>query len=116
MVVRKYIGNKPPTKPRLLIQKRFFDNLHTIEIYGATLFGESVAEQFHKGIMARITALPSLPKSNPKFRFVPSTEKKEYRAILYKKFYVVYSVTSRTIKVLTIIHQATNPKKLSKIK
>ena len=116
MVGRKYIGNKPPTKPRLLIQQRFFDNLHTIEMYGATLFGEKVAEQFHNGIMSRITALPSFPKANPKFRFVPSTEKKEYRVVIYKKFYVVYSVTSRTIKVLTIIHQATSPKKLSKIK
>ena len=116
MVGGKYIGNKHPTKPQLLIQKRFFDNLHTIEMYGATLFGEKIAEQFHKGIMARITTLPSLPKANPKFRFVPSTEKKEYRASPYKRFYVVYSVTSRTIKVLTIIHQATNPKSLSKIK
>lgn len=116
MVGGKYIVNKHPAKPRLLIQKRFFENLHIIEMYGATLFGEKVAEQFHKGIMARITALLSLPKSNPKFRFVPSTEKKEYRVILYKKFYVVYSVTSRTIKVLTIIHQATSPRKLSKIK
>lgn len=80
------------------------------------MFGEKVAEQFHNGLMSRITALPSFPKANPKYRFVPSTEKKEYRVIVYKKFYVVYSVTSRTIKVLTIIHQATNPKKLSKIK
>ena len=55
MVGRKYIGNKPSVKPRLLIQQRFFDNLHTIEMYGATLFGEKVAEQFHKGIMTRIT-------------------------------------------------------------
>ena len=116
MVGRKYIGNKSPTKPRLLIQQRFFDNLHTIEMYGATLFGEKVAEQFHNGLMSRITALPSFPQANPKFRFVPSTEKKEYRVIIYKKFFVVYSVTSRTIKVLTIIHQATSPKKLSKIK
>jgi plasmid stabilization system protein ParE len=116
MVGRKYIGKKPPAKLRLLIQQRFFDNLHTIEMYGATLFGEKVAEQFHNGLMSRITTLPSFPKANPKYRFVPSTEKKEYRVIVYKKFYVVYSVTSRTIKVLTIIHQATNPKKLSKIK
>ena len=85
-------------------------------MYGATLFGEKVAEQFHKGIMARILVLPSWPKANPRFRFVPSTERKEYRVILYKKFYIVYSVTSRTVRVLTIIHQATNPKKLSKIK
>ena len=27
------------------IQQRFFDNLHTIEMYGATLFGEKVAFQ-----------------------------------------------------------------------
>jgi hypothetical protein len=80
MVGRKYIGKKPPVKPRLLIQQRFFDNLHTIEMYGATLFGEKVAEQFHKGIMTRITALPSLPKANPKFRFVPSTEKKRIQS------------------------------------
>ena len=116
MVGGKHIRNKQPPKRKLLIQERFYENLHTIEMYGATLFGEKVAEQFHKGIMARILALPSLPKANPRFRFVPSTERKEYRVILYKKFYVVYSVTSRTVRVLTIIHQATNPKKLSKIK
>ena len=85
-------------------------------MYGATLFGEKVAEKFHKGVMNRISKLQVFPFANPKFRFVESTLKKEYRVILYEKYYIVYSVTSRTIKVLTIIHQATSPKKLSKIK
>ena len=116
MVAGKHLGNQPLPKRRLLIQNRFFDNLHTIEMYGATMFGEKVAEQFHKGIMIRIVKLPTCPFANPKFRFIESTEKKEYRVILYKRYYIVYSVTSRTIKVLTIIHQATNPKKLNKIK
>ena len=31
-------------------------------------------------------------------------------------FNVVYSVTKTTIRVISIVHQATNPKKLSKIK
>lgn len=43
-------------------------------------------------------------------------KKKEYRVILYEKFYIVYSVTNKTVTVLTIIHQATKPKTLSKIK
>ena len=36
--------------------------------------------------------------------------------IIYEKYYVVYSVTKTTIRVISIVHQATNPKKLSKIK
>ena len=86
MVGGKHLGNKQPLKPQLLIQERFFDNLHTIEMYGATLFGEKIAEKFHKGVMARIVMLPSFPRANPLFRFVPSNEKKEYRVILYEKF------------------------------
>ena len=113
MVGGKHLGNQPL---KLLIQERFFDSLHTIEMYGATLFGEKVAEKFHKGVMNRIVRLSSLPRANPLFRFVPSTDKKEFRVILYEKFYIVYSVTNKTVTVLTIIHQATNPKKLSKIK
>jgi plasmid stabilization system protein ParE len=116
MVGGKHLGNKQPLKPQLLIQERFFDNLHTIEMYGATLFGEKIAEKFHKGVMARIVMLPSFPRANPLFRFVPSTEKKEYRVILYEKFYIVYSITNKAVTVLTIIHQATKPKTLSKIK
>lgn len=85
-------------------------------MYGATLFGEKVAAKFHKGVMARIALLPSLPRANRLFRFVPSTEKKEYSVILHEKFFIVYSVTNKTVTVLTIIHQATKPKTLSKIK
>ena len=116
MVGGKHLERKLQPKRRLLIQNRFFDNLHTIEMYGATLFSEKVVASFHKGVMSRIAKLPSFPFANPRFRFVESTLKKEYRVILYEKYFIIYSVTSRTIKVLTIIHQATNPKTLSNIK
>lgn len=57
-----------------------------------------------------------MPHANPKSRFVESTERKVYRNIIYEKYYVVYSITKTTIRVISIVHQATNPKKLSKIK
>lgn len=85
-------------------------------MYGQTVFGDKVADKFLKGILGRIYSLPSMPHANPKNRFVESTERKVYRYIVFEKYYVVYSVTKTTIRVISIIHQATNPKTLSKIK
>lgn len=103
-------------KPKLVVTQNFLKELETVIIYGQTVFGDSVSEKFRKGVIARILALPSMPHANPINRFVESTERKVYRTIIYEKYYVIYSVTKTKIRVISIVHQATNPKKLSKIK
>ena len=103
-------------KPKLVLTENFLKELETVIIYGHTVFGDTIARKFLSGVLERIFALPSMPHTNPKSRFVESTERKVYRNIIYEKYYVIYSVTKTTIRVISIIHQATNPKKLSKIK
>ena len=66
--------------------------------------------------MERIMILPSFPHANPKNRFVNSSKKKTYRFIVYEKYFVIYSVTKSTIRVISIIHQTINPKTIEKIK
>ena len=116
MVGRKYLITGRTQKPKLVITENFLSELETVIIYGQTVFGDKTAEKFLKGIKERILALPKMPHANPKNRFVESTDRKVYRNIIYEKYYVVYSVTKTTIRVISIVHQATNPKKLSKIK
>jgi hypothetical protein len=53
--------------------------------------------------------LPKMPNIYPKNRFIESTEMKTYRNILVEKYAVLYSVTARTIHVITIYHTAINP-------
>lgn len=113
---RKHIAQKCQQKHKLVVTENFLDELKTILIYGQTVFGENTDEKFKNGVISRINALPHFPHANPKNRFVESTERKVYRNIIYEKYYVVYSVTKTTIRVISIVHQATNPKKLNKIK
>jgi plasmid stabilization system protein ParE len=103
-------------KPKLVVTQNFLKELETVIIYDQTVFGDKVCEKFRKGVITRILALPSMPHANPINRFVESTERKVYRTIIYEKYYVIYSVTKTKIRVISIVHQATNPKKLSKIK
>lgn len=116
MAGRKHIMSGHQQKSRLVVTENFLKELETVIIYGQTVFGDEVSRKFLKGLMDRIFALPSMPYSNPLDRFVESTERKVYRTIIYEKYYVIYSITKTTIRVISIIHQATNPKKLSKIK
>ena len=116
MAGRKHIVSGRQQKPRLVITENFLKELETVILYGHTIFGDIVAKKFQKEILDRIFSLPLMPHANPKSRFVESTERKVYRNIVYEKYYVVYSVTKTTIRVISIVYQATNPKKLSKIK
>ena len=116
MAGRKRIKSGHQQKPRLVITENFLKELETVILYGHTVFGDTTAKKIQNGILGRIFALPLMPHANPKSRFVDSTERKVYRNIIYEKYYVVYSVTKTTIRVISIVHQATNPKKLSKIK
>lgn len=103
-------------KPKLVVTENFLKELETVIMYGYTVFGDNTAKKFKNGLLERIFALPLIPHANPKSRFVESSERKTYRNIIYEKYYVVYSVTKTTIRVISIVHQATNPKTLSKIK
>lgn len=116
MATGKPIKTQSRQPLKLYVKQQFTDRLQTIEMLGATMFGKTAADKLHNEIRRRILMLPNLPKANPKFRFVKSTPEKEYRAILYEKFYVVYSVTKTRVTVLTIVHQSLSPKKLKKIK
>ena len=116
MVEHTQLISKGNRRPRLIITKNFLDELEAVLGYGYLVFGERTAQQFKEGIMSRITALPNFPHANPKNRFVKSSKGKTYRYIIYEKYYVVYSVTKSTIRVISIIHQAINPKTIRRIK
>ena len=110
------VSVKPPKKVvrKLIIQPQFDIQLTNILEYGIMRFGVKVAHRFYTNVMNRIVALPIMPHIHPKNRFIPSTEKKEFRTILVEKYAVLYSVTARTIRVITIYHTAINPKKIAK--
>ena len=64
----------------------------------------------------KIKTASKFPEMYPLSRFIKSTDKKQYRNIIFEKYYVIYSVTKTTIRIITIIHQATNPKTIAKIR
>ena len=92
------------------------DELEAVLDYSLWVWGEQTAQQFMEGLMARIMILPVFPHANPKNRFVKSSKRKTYRYIVYEKYFVIYSVTKSTIRVISIIHQAINPRTIRKIK
>ena len=116
MVGQSQLINIGSRKPRLIITKNFLDELETVLDFSLLVFGEKTAQQFKEGIISRIMVLPSFPHANPKNRFVISSKRKTYRYIIYEKYFVIYSVTKSTIRVISIIHQAINPKTIRKIK
>jgi len=103
-------------KPRLVITENFLKDFETVLEYGSSVFGQLVFQKFKEEVLSRIKALPSFPHANPRNRFVESSEKKVYRYIIYKNYYVIYSVTKSTIRVISIIHQAVSPKAIRKIR
>jgi len=58
----------------------------------------------------KITAMPHI---HPKNRFIESTEKKIFRNILVEKYAILYSVTTRLIRIIAIYHTAINPKTIA---
>lgn len=98
-----------------MIQPQFDAQMAAVLSYGIEQFGARAAYDFYTRVMNSIIALPSMPDVHPKNRFIESSERKTYRNILIEKYAVLYSVTSRTIRVLTIYHQAINPQKIKQI-
>lgn len=107
---------KAKSERRFVVTRRFKTKLNEIQEVGYQLFGKNVAVSFREKILERVVLVKEFPEMYPLSRFIPSTEKKQYRNIIFEKYYVVYSVTKTTIRIITIIHQATNPKTIEKIK
>lgn len=108
--------NTKPDRRKLVVTENFYAELSTVLVYGETVFGKEASDRFFNEIMARIERLPFFPDANPVNRFVKSTETKTYRYIVYSSYYIVYSVSKTTIRVASIVHQSSSPKKLKKIK
>ena len=110
---------KPPkrSKPRkIIISTELVINLARIKKYGEELFGKTVSNKLVKEIRQKIALLSKQPDANPKNRFLESTEKKTYRNIIHKSYYVLYSITSSTIDVIDIFHSARNPEYIQSLK
>lgn len=116
MESRKHLMPKEPAKLKLTVTENFLNVLETVVMFGSTVFGDKVSERFYKGIMSRIESIQSFPNANPKSRFIPSSERKIYRNVIYGNYYIIYSVTKTTIRIISLIHQATCPKTIGKIK
>ena len=107
---------KAKPKRRFVVTKRFKTKLNEVQEIGYQLFGKNVAISFREKILERVILVKEFPEMYPISRFINSTEKKQYRNIIFEKYYVIYSVTKTTIRIITIIHQATDPKTIAKIR
>lgn len=107
---------KAKSERQFVVTRHFKTKLNEIQEVGYQLFGKNVAVSFREKILERVVLVKEFPEMYPLSRFIPSTEKKQYRNIIFEKYYVVYSVTKTTIRVITIIHQSTNPKTIGKIR
>jgi hypothetical protein len=115
-VGKSFVKYPKTTTRKLIIQPQFDTQLTAVLEFGIEHFGARVAHNFYTRVMNKIIALPSMPDIHPKNRFIENTERKTYRNILIEKYSVLYSVTTRTIRVITIYHQAINPEKINKMK
>ncbi|GHT58766.1 hypothetical protein FACS18945_4860 [Bacteroidia bacterium] len=100
-----------PKKPqrKIVISTEFVLSLADIKNYGEKTFGKMVSDKFIREIRRTISLLSKQPDTNPKNRFIESTEHKTYRNILYKSYAVLYSITATKIDVIEIYHQSINP-------
>lgn len=104
------------SKRRFVVTRRFMAKLNEIQELGYLLFGKDVAVSFREKILERVVLVREFPEMYPVCRFINSSEKKTYRNIIFEKYYVIYSVSKTTIRIITIIHQATDPKIIGKIR
>jgi plasmid stabilization system protein ParE len=104
----KNIHKKTFTKT-LKVSPSYTRKLLEIAEYGYELFGARVSDAFISKIENKVFSLPKTPDIYPKNRFIESTDKKVYRNIIVENYAVLYSVTARTIHVITIYHTTINP-------
>ena len=97
---------------KLIITRRFIDNLTKVLRYSLENFGGKVMLEFLGEINKGLLKLPFFPDVNPLNPFLESTEQKTYRNIIFKKYpYVIlYSVEQKSVTVFNIIHSKRNPK------
>lgn len=117
MAARKFV-NKIPQKRILKLEysHTFEIHLQTVMSYGKDTFGRRVAKEFYRDLMTKILILPKTPNIYAKSRFVESTERKVYRNIVFRSYFIVYSVSGSTIRIIDIVHQSTNPDTIAEIK
>ena len=115
MVAKPFIKPKKNAAKKVVIQSKFDIQLANILEFVIEQFGAKVAFDFYKKVMSKIVNLPAMPHCHPKNRFIESTEKKVFRNILVDKYVFLYSVTLRTISVITIYHTAINPKTITSL-
>ncbi|GHV24779.1 hypothetical protein FACS1894176_01810 [Bacteroidia bacterium] len=100
---------------KLIYSKTFYSNLLDVLEYGREQFGNKVVADFYKDILRQTARLPQMPDRYPICRFMESTQKKTYRNILIRKYYIVYCVKSSEIVVLDILHQSMSPENIVKM-
>ena len=98
---------------KVIIQPQFDIQMANILEFGIEQFGAKVTYDFYMNVMNQIVNLPAMPHIHPKNRFIESTEKKVFRNIFVENYAVLYSVTARLIRVITIYHTAINPKTIT---
>lgn len=113
MVGKSFINSQKNVIKKVIIQPQFALQMAKILEFGIEQFGAKIAYDFYNKVMNQIVTLPTMPRVHSKNRFIESTEKKEFRNILIDKYAVLYSVTSRSIRVITIYHTAINPKTIT---
>ena len=112
MVAKSFVNPQRNVAKKMIIQPQFDIQMADILKFSIEQFGAKVAYDFYTNVMNKIIALPSMPHIHPKNRFIETTEKKVFRNILVEKYAVLYSVTARTIRIITIYHTAINPKRI----
>ena len=100
---------KQPVQRKIILSTEFVMSLARIKNYGEETFGKTVSNQFIREIRRQISMLSKQPDANPRNRFIESTERKNYRNIIYKNYCILYSITLTTIDVIEIYHTARNP-------
>ena len=110
MVAKPFINPQKNAVKKVVVQPQFDIQMANILEFGIDQFGAKAAYDFYKNVMSRIATLPAMPHIHPKNRFIESSEKKVFRNILVEKYAVLYSVTNRIIRIITIYHTAINPK------
>ena len=81
-MAKKVIAIKHPLK--LVVTRRYRDNLKKIVLYGETVFGTGVAEDFLNEAHSLVARLQQMPHIHPKSRFIDSTPDKTYRNIYFR--------------------------------
>jgi plasmid stabilization system protein ParE len=105
---------RPKLKYELVIRSTYYDSLTDVLEYGLENFGKIIMRKFIATIRQKLGSLINFPDANPKCRFIDSTERKTYRNIIVKGFYIVYCIKGKDIVVLDIVHQSINPERFKK--